>query len=51
MPSWGETASGVRRLWEQRATDPLLYDTPGARLEARFEYGFTPFEMEGVLSL
>ena len=52
MPSWGETASGVRRLWERGASDPLLYDTPGARLEAQFEYGFTPpFEKEGLLSL
>ena len=51
MPSWGDTASGVRRLWERGATDPLLYDAPGARLEAQFEYGFTPLEMEGVLSL
>ena len=50
MPSWGETASGVQRLWERGATDPLLYDAPGARLEAQFGYGFTPFGGEGVLT-
>ena len=50
MPSWGETASGVHRLWERGATDPLFYDAPGARLEAQFGYGFTPFGGEGVLT-
>ena len=50
MPSWGETASGVQRLWERGATDPLLYDAPGAHLEAQFGYGFTPFGGEGVLT-
>ena len=50
MPSWGETASGVRRLWDRGATDPLLYDARGARLEAQFGYGFTPFESAGVLT-
>ena len=50
MPSWGDTASGVRRLWERGATDPLLYDAPGARLEAQFGYGFTPFGGKGVLT-
>ena len=50
MPSWGETASGVQRLWERGATDPLLYDASGAHLEAQFGYGFTPFGGEGVLT-
>ncbi len=35
MPSWGETASGVRRLWERGAADPLPYDTPGERMRSR----------------
>ena len=50
MPSWGETSSGVQRLWERGAMDPLIYDAPGARLEAQFGYGFTPFGGEGVLT-
>ena len=50
MPSWGETASGVQRLWDRGATDPLLHDAPGARLEAQFGYGFTPFSSAGVLT-
>ena len=50
MPSWGETASGVQRLWDRGATDPLLRDAPGARLEAQFGYGFTPFKGAGVLT-
>ncbi len=50
MPSWGETASGVRRLWDRGATAPLLYAAPGARLEAQFGYGFTPFGGAGVLT-
>ena len=50
MPSWGETASGVQRLWDRGATDPLFYDAPGARLEAQFGYGFSPFGGAGVLT-
>ena len=50
MPSWGETASGVQRLWDRGATDPRLHDAPGARLEAQFGYGFAPFEGAGVLT-
>ena len=50
MPSWGESASGVQRLWDSGAADPLLYDAPGARLEAQFGYGFTPFKGAGVLT-
>ena len=50
MPSWGETASGVQRLWDRGAANPLLDDAPGARLEAQFGYGFTPFGSAGVLT-
>ena len=49
-PSWGETASGVHRLWEHGATDPSLYDAPGARLDAQFGYGFTAIRGRGLLT-
>ena len=42
-PSWGDTASGVQRLWERGVTDPTLYEVPGSRLDAQFGYGFTAF--------
>lgn len=45
-----ETASGVQRLWDRGAANPLLDDAPGARLEAQFGYGFTPFGSAGVLT-
>ena len=49
-PAWGETASGVRRLWERGATDPILRDAPGRRLEAQFAYGFAALRGRGVLT-
>ena len=49
-PSWGDTASGVQRLWERGVTDPTLYEVPGSRLDAQFGYGFTAFRGRGLLT-
>ena len=49
-PAWGETASGVRRLWERGATDPILRDAPGRRVDAQFAYGFAALRGRGVLT-
>ena len=50
MPGWGDTASGVQRLWERGATDPTVPATPGSRLDAQFGYGFAAFRGRGVLT-
>ncbi len=50
MPGWGDTASGVRRLWEHGATDPTVSRPPGSRLDAQFGYGFAAFRGRGVLT-
>ena len=49
-PAWGETASGVQRLWERGATDPHLPGAPGRRVDAQFGYGVTAFGGRGVLT-
>ena len=49
-PAWGETASGVQRLWERGATDPTMHGTAGTRLDAQFGYGFAAFRGQGVLT-
>ena len=49
-PSWGDTASGVQRLWERGVTDPTLYEVPGSLLDAQFGYGFTAFRGRGLLT-
>ena len=49
-PSWGDTASGMQRLWERGVTDPTLYEVPGSRLDAQFGYGFTAFRGRGLLT-
>ena len=49
-PSWGDTASGVQRLWDRGVTDPTLYEVPGSRLDAQFGYGFTAFRGRGLLT-
>ena len=49
-PAWGETVSGVERLWESGATDLTLYDVPGTRLDSRFGYSFGVFRGRGVLT-
>lgn len=50
MPGWGDTASGVQRLWERGASDPLMPGAPGSRLDAQFGYGFAAFRGRGVLT-
>ena len=48
-PGWGDTASGVQRLWERGATDPTVPRPPGSRLDAQFGYGLAAFRGRGVL--
>ena len=50
MPGWGDTASGVQRLWERGATDPTVGRPPGSRVDAQFGYGFAAFRGRGVLT-
>ena len=50
MPGWGDTASGVRRLWERGATDPTVPRAAGSRLDAQFGYGFAAFRGRGALT-
>ena len=50
MPTWGETTSGVQRLWERGATDPTVPSVLGTRLDAQFGYGFAAFRERGVLA-
>lgn len=50
MPTWGETVSGVRQLWERGATNPYLHGAAGARLDAEFAYGFAALQHRGVLT-
>lgn len=50
MPGWGDTASGVQRLWERGATDPTVPGAPGSRLDAQFGYGFAAFGGRGGLT-
>ncbi len=49
-PAWGQTASGVQRLWERGPDNPTLPDVRGMRLDARFGYGFGTFRGRGVLT-
>ena len=50
MPGWGDTASGVHRLWERGATDPIVSGATGSRVDAQFGYGFAAFRGRGVLT-
>lgn len=50
MPGWGDTASGVQRLWERGATDPTSPRAPGSRMDAQFGYGFAAFRGRGALT-
>ena len=49
MPGWGDTASGVRRLWE-RGADPTVPGAAGSRLDAQLGYGFAAFRGWGALT-
>ena len=53
MPAWGDTASGVHRLWEHGATDAVgaaVPGTSGTRLDAQVGYGFGALGGRGVLT-
>ena len=50
LPGWGDTASGVHSLWERGAAGRTVAGTPGARLDARFGYGFAAFSGRGVVT-
>ena len=41
--SWGDTASGVQRIWAPDATDPAPRDASPGRVDVRFAYGFPAF--------
>ena len=49
-PAFGQTASGVQRLWERGPDDLTLPDVRGMRLDARFGYGFATLRGRGVLT-
>ena len=49
-PAWGATASGVHELWERGATAFSGYDARGARMNARFSYGFSALDGGGLLT-
>ncbi len=49
-PGWGDTASGLHRLWERGAAGPALAGAPGSRLDAQFGYGFAAFRGQGLLT-
>ena len=50
QPSWGDTVSGVERLWERGASDLPVPRGSGARVDARFGYGFPTLRGRGVLT-
>ena len=52
MPAWGDTASGVHRLWEHGATDAggAIPGASGTRFDAQFGYGFGALGGQGVLT-
>ncbi len=49
-PAWGATTSGVNQLWERGANAFSMYDTPGARMNARFAYGLPALRGTGLLT-
>ena len=49
-PSWGETASGVQRLWQQGAAGPAWYGTSRAQVDAQLGYGVPLFGGRSVLT-
>ena len=49
-PSWGDTTSGMQRLWEISATDPDLLGTPGTRLDTQFGYGISALRGRGIVT-
>ena len=49
-PSWGETASGVQRLWQQGAAGPAWHGTSRAQVDAQLGYGVPVFGGRSVLT-
>ena len=49
-PSWGDTTSGMQRLWEISAADPDMPGVPGTRLDTQFGYGIAALRGRGVLT-
>ena len=56
FPAWGETASGVDRLWDQDVAELASDDTaandnvPQMRLDSELGYGFGTFGGQGLLT-
>ena len=49
-PSWGETTTGVQRLWQQGAAGPAWYGTSRAQVDAQLGYGVPVFGGRSVLT-
>ena len=49
-PSWGETASGVQRVWQQGAAGPAWSGTSRAQVDAQLGYGVPVFGGRSVLT-
>ena len=48
--SWGESASGVHRVWQAVAADPAQHGPLAQSLDAEVAYGFTAFGGRGALT-
>ena len=48
--TWDETASGLHRLWEDGASNPVLHGSPARRLDVEVGYGFKAFRGRGALT-
>ena len=48
--SWGETASGVERVWQEDPVHPLPQNELAQRLDAEFGYGIRMFHGRGSLT-
>ena len=48
--SWGPTASGIQRLWDDRQGNPARSDLSARRLEVELAYGFRTFRSRGTLT-
>ena len=48
--SWGETASGVERVWQEDPVHPLPQNELAQRLDAEFGYGIRMFHGRGWLT-
>ena len=50
LPSWGDPASGVDRLWEHGTAHPAGPGSLGTRVGAQFGYGFAALRGRGVVT-